>query len=123
MISGGLEEVASIDHIETISLFVAACVHDYEHPGVNNVFLVNIQDPIAVRHNDISVLESHHIASAFALMNAEEQNNWMHKYKSDDFKRIRKQMIDAVFATDMSKHFGELGQFKSLIGTGDFKAN
>jgi hypothetical protein len=109
MIKGNLEEVSGLDHMEMISLFVAACVHDYEHPGVNNVFLANIQDPIAVRHNDISVLENHHIAASFALMNADEQNNWMHKFKTDDFKRMRKLIIDAVFATDMSKHFGELG--------------
>lgn len=76
-----------------------------------------------MRHNDISVLENHHIAAAFALMNAEEQNNWMHKFKTDDFKRMRKLMIDVVFATDMSKHFGEVGQFKSLIANGDFKPN
>jgi hypothetical protein len=61
----GLEEKAALDYSELISLYVAACVHDYEHPGVNNVFLSSISDPMALRHNDISVLESHHIAASF----------------------------------------------------------
>jgi len=55
-------------------------VHDFEHPGVNNVFLTKIQDPIAIRHNDISVLESHHIAASFELMLGTPSNNWANKF-------------------------------------------
>lgn len=111
----GLEEKAALDHNELTALFVAACCHDYEHPGVNSVFLINIKDHMAIRHNDISVLESHHIAASFAVMNSSEKSNWMHKYTNEEFKCIRKLMIDAVFATDVTKHFSEVGQFKSLI--------
>jgi len=42
MVKGNMEDVAGLDHMEMISLFVAGCIHDYEHPGVNNVFLTNI---------------------------------------------------------------------------------
>ena len=103
-----------------LSLFVAATCHDFEHPGVNSVFLINMNDPMAIRHNDISVLESHHIAASFSLMNSSEKTNWMHKYSPEEYKRMRKLMIDAVFATDITKHFGDVGQFKGIISQPEF---
>ncbi len=30
-------------------MYLAAIVHDYGHKGVNNEFLVRVQDPLAVR--------------------------------------------------------------------------
>jgi hypothetical protein len=44
----------------------------------------------------------------------------MSKYKVDDYKRMRKLMIEAVFATDITKHFGDVAQFKSMIGLKEF---
>lgn len=63
-----MREIIKLDNLECIASYIAACVHDFEHPGVNNVFLVNKHDLIAVRHNDTAVLEQHHIASTFELM-------------------------------------------------------
>ena len=56
---------------------VGGACHDHEHPGFNNIYLIEAKDPIALRYNgkiyfnifvDVSVLENHHIASSFALM-------------------------------------------------------
>lgn len=116
----GLEEMAALDNTELVALYVAACCHDYEHPGVNNTFLSNIKDPMALRHNDISVLESHHIAASFQLMLSEDRLNWMQKFDVLDYKRLRKLMIDAVFSTDITKHFGDVAQFKSIISLKEF---
>ena len=70
-----------LDEWEYLSVFTAAVCHDFEHPGVNNVFLQKVQDPIAIRHNDISVLESHHIAASFELMLGNPINNWAFKFE------------------------------------------
>lgn len=43
-------------------------VHDFEHGGLTNDFLVNSLDNLAVRYNDRSPLENHHLAAAFTLM-------------------------------------------------------
>ena len=60
-----MKEKFKLDNLEEMSCYVSAALHDYEHPGVNSVFLVNMNDQMAIRHNDISVLENHHLASAF----------------------------------------------------------
>jgi hypothetical protein len=41
----------NIDELETMSLIVAAACHDHEHGGLNNVYLVEARDQIAIRYN------------------------------------------------------------------------
>jgi hypothetical protein len=70
---------------------------------------------------DVSVLENHHAASSFAIM-GEPNHNIFESFSKDETKRARTVMINAILGTDMSKHFGEVGKFKSRIGSGEFEA-
>jgi len=36
--------------------------------------MIEKKDEIAVRYNDLSVLENHHVASSFAILSEEEYN-------------------------------------------------
>lgn len=45
----------------------AALVHDYDHKGLNNEFLVKTAHPLAITYSDQSPLENHHIAAATML--------------------------------------------------------
>ena len=54
--------------LEVLAALVAAVIHDVDHPGRNNQFLVVTEDPLAILYNDESVLENHHLALAFELM-------------------------------------------------------
>jgi hypothetical protein len=119
-----------MDEIDLFSLIVAGGCHDHEHPGFNNVYLTETKDPIATRYNgnhlvnqlilDQSVLENHHIASSFAVMQSDPKYDILDKFKKDDFKRARSLMIGSVLATDMSKHFGECSKFKTRTGADDY---
>lgn len=119
MVAGGLRDKCKMDNVEILSCLVSACMHDYEHPGVNNAFLVNMVDEKALRYNDVSVLENHHIAASFELM-FQEEHNWLCNFSQADFKRTRALIIATVLSTDMQKHFAELGSLKSRIPQGDF---
>lgn len=55
------------------SYILAACCHDLEHPGLSNLFLIESRHKLALRYNDISVLENHHVATTFDIMNRENQ--------------------------------------------------
>ncbi len=39
--------------------------------GVNNDFLIRTLDPLALRYNDTSPMENHHVAAAFTLLNGD----------------------------------------------------
>lgn len=39
---GNLGEKLKMDAYEYLAVSIAAAVHDFEHPGVNNLFLVNL---------------------------------------------------------------------------------
>ena len=53
-------------------MIIAGMVHDTDHPGYNNLYLVNSKNKMALRYNDKSVLESHHVALAFDIMHNSE---------------------------------------------------
>ena len=55
-------------------MLIAAACHDHEHPGQGNAFLIDTRHELAVRYNDVSVLENHHIASTFAYISQEKYN-------------------------------------------------
>jgi len=53
-------------------MLISGAMHDVDHPGYNNLYMVNTKSPLAVRYNDISVLENYHIATAFKIMFSHE---------------------------------------------------
>lgn len=96
------------------SYIIAGACHDLEHPGVNNIFLMESKDKIALNYNDSAVLENHHVATAFHIMHDKEYNI-LKNFSKEDYKRVRKLMIDAILATDMAQHFNKSAQFKNTI--------
>ena len=46
----------------------SALVHDFEHGGLNNDFLIKTQHPLAIIYNDQSPLENHHVSAASRLL-------------------------------------------------------
>ena len=54
--------------LEQCVLLISGFVHDTDHPGYNNQYMVATRDKIALRYNDKSWLENHHISVAFSTM-------------------------------------------------------
>jgi hypothetical protein len=65
-------------------------------------------------YNDESVLENHHLAVAFKLLQADERNIFSH-LTAKQIKTFRKMVIDMVLATDMSKHMQLLADLKTMV--------
>lgn len=95
-------------------MIIGGACHDHEHPGFNNVYLIETRDDIAIKYNDVSVLENHHVASTFSLIKQDKYNIFKN-FEKADYKKVRKTMINCILATDMSKHFADLGKFKSRV--------
>jgi hypothetical protein len=88
-------------------------VHDFEHGGLTNDFLVYSLDALAVLYNDRSPLENHHLAAAFALLRRPEYN-FMPSMPKAEFEKYRKLVIELVLATDMKQHFSILSHFTTV---------
>merc|ERR1719369_2454575 len=103
-------------HLEAMAAILACAVHDVDHPGVTNQYLINTSSELAVMYNDESVLENHHLAVAFKLLQIPDcdiLSNLSQKQRLS----VRKMMIDMVLATDMSKHMSLLANLKTLVET------
>jgi hypothetical protein len=81
----------------------AAIIHDMEHPGFNNDFLVKTRAPVAITYSDRSVLESHHVAQGFRAL-LHPRLNFVEELSPQDFALFRSISIQLVLATDMSRH-------------------
>ena len=78
--------------------------------------LINTSSELALMFNDESVLENHHLAVAFKLVQDQECDilaNLSQKQRMS----VRKMVIDMVLATDMSKHMSLLVDLKTMVGT------
>ncbi|KAF7663977.1 hypothetical protein LDENG_00192760 [Lucifuga dentata] len=105
-----------IPALELMALYVAAAMHDYDHPGRTNAFLVATSAPQAVLYNDRSVLENHHAASAWNLFMSRPEYNFLINLDHVEFKRFRFLVIEAILATDLKKHFDFLAEFNAKVG-------
>lgn len=103
--------------LELAALLVAAIVHDHAHPGTSNNFLIETQSPLALLYNDRSVLENHHLSTAWKAVLA-PQNNFIEGMSKEDRATFRELVIDLVLATDIARHFDLTGRFSSRMASG-----
>ncbi len=53
------------DRLSLLASYIAALVHDFEHSGVNNDFLIKTSHDLAITYNLQSPLENHHRAHLY----------------------------------------------------------
>lgn len=111
LISGGLKDKLKLDLWEIMSYILAGACHDVGHPGVSNIFLIEKKDEMAIRYNDSMVLENFHVATTFEILKTPKYNIFS-DLSTAQYKRVRKIMIGAILATDMSLHFAKIGVLK-----------
>uniref|UniRef100_A0AAY5EVL8 Phosphodiesterase n=1 Tax=Electrophorus electricus TaxID=8005 RepID=A0AAY5EVL8_ELEEL len=102
--------------LEILAAIFAAAIHDVDHPGVSNQFLINTNSELALMYNDESVLENHHLAVGFKLLQEENCDIFQNLTKKQR-QSLRKMVIDMVLATDMSKHMSLLADLKTMVET------
>ncbi|XP_076839199.1 3',5'-cyclic-AMP phosphodiesterase 4C-like isoform X2 [Brachyhypopomus gauderio] len=102
--------------LEVLAALFAAAIHDVDHPGVSNQFLINTNSELALMYNDESVLENHHLAVGFKLLHHDSCDIFQNLTKRQR-QSLRKLVIDMVLATDMSKHMTLLADLKTMVET------
>ncbi|XP_035509704.1 cAMP-specific 3',5'-cyclic phosphodiesterase 4D-like isoform X2 [Morone saxatilis] len=102
--------------LEIMAALFASAIHDVDHPGVTNQFLINTSSELALMYNDASVLENHHLAVGFKLLQEDNCDIFQNLSKKQR-ESLRKMVIDMVLATDMSKHMNFLADMKTMVET------
>lgn len=102
--------------LEIMSALFASAIHDVDHPGLSNQFLINTNSELALMYNDASVLENHHLAVGFKLLQEENCDIFCNLSKKQR-QSMRQMTIDMVLATDMSKHMNFLADLKTMVET------
>jgi 3',5'-cyclic-nucleotide phosphodiesterase len=92
---------------DALALLISAIGHDVGHPGVNNVFLIKLNSPLAQLYNDSSVLEAFHCAAFSQIL----RRHWPAAFKDTN---LRKLLISSILATDMGVHFKFMGRMSEL---------
>lgn len=98
---------ALVEPFHALTLVISAIGHDVGHPGVNNLFLVNLNAPLAQLYNDRSVLESFHCAAFSQIL----RRYWPAAFADVPLRRL---MINAILATDMNNHHVYTGDLAKL---------
>jgi cAMP-specific phosphodiesterase 4 len=154
-----LSTQAVFSDLEILAAIFAAAIHDVDHPGVSNQFLINtsgslyytcllhtstgnsisimyshihihrrsadrvthspLSSPdseLALMYNDESVLENHHLAVGFKLLQGDNCDIFQNLTKKQR-QSLRKMVIEMVLATDMSKHMSLLADLKTMVET------
>lgn len=100
--------------VEILATLFASLIHDVDHPGLTNQHLINTNSDLALMYNDESILENHHLAVAFKLLQYPDCDIFQH-FTEHSRKRIRINVINMVLATDMSKHMSLLAGLKTMV--------
>lgn len=100
----GIHSKIKLTEMDLIGIYLGSIVHDFKHPGVNNAYLINTSNELATRYNDVSVLESFHIAEAFNIIRTIPSCDIFVLLNKEEKRLLRKKMIDCVLSTDMSSH-------------------
>ena len=105
--------------LDKYCLILAAAMHDFEHPGYSNAFLVNSRHEHAILYNDQSVLENFHVSRAWRLMLTEGMDPFT-DFSKEQYAEARSTMVQCILGTDMKFHFEHLSKFKTRVAAGAF---
>jgi len=98
-----LNRQIDVTSLDISAYFIAAIIHDLGHPGLTNNYHINKRTSISIKYNDMSVLENLHVSSAFKIISHPNSNIFC-DLSVEEYRVVRKRIVECVLATDMAKH-------------------
>ncbi|KDO31984.1 hypothetical protein SPRG_03201 [Saprolegnia parasitica CBS 223.65] len=100
---GPSDRLPTISELDALGVLLAALGHDLGHPGNDNAFEVATSSELAIRYNDISVLESHSIALLFGLLR-DPSCQVLEALDASQYATLRQCIIQCILYTDIKYH-------------------
>jgi hypothetical protein len=97
---------------KVLALLIAGLCHDVDHTGRSNAFEISSQSHLSILYHDKSVLENHHAAVTFFVMQNKEQD-LLASLRPEKKRNVRKLIISAILGTDMAKHLNMISEMKN----------
>jgi len=110
-----LRAPACLTPIECYAVMIAALAHDMDHPGVNNAYLINARDSLALAYNDASVLENRHVACLYKLIADRPDIDVFKNLDASAWKDVRRMIIATILHTDMTQHFPMVSKLEVFL--------
>jgi hypothetical protein len=98
-------------------VMIASIGHDLGHIAVNNQYLVETKNEIALRYNDRSPLENMHCARLFQIFQNDAEADIFSQIEREVYKEMRKGIIQAILHTDFAKHFQMVKELELFFHT------
>jgi hypothetical protein len=112
LIKGNLKVKMKLDDMSKFAIIIGALGHDLKHTGQNNIFHITTRSKISIRYNDKSVLENYHIANIFKIVK-DDKFNIFKPFLPEEYRIMRRRIIEGILATDMKKHQKVIGKIKN----------
>lgn len=103
----------TVSTLTLLAMIVAALCHDANHDGFINLCNVKADTPLYILFKNQSVMETHHCEVVIGIISKEETNLFS-ELKGSEFKFVWTTVIQLILATDMTKRFNFLKDFKAL---------
>lgn len=115
MLPEGSDVTAADCSLAVMTCLIAAALHDYEHLGVTNDYLVNTCHERALCYEGKHVNEKHHAAAGLDLL-CQPESNFLAVLPSHSFYRVCDIVTDMILATDMAKHSDIVAELQAMLG-------
>eukprot|EP01064_Diplonema_japonicum_P009198 TRINITY_DN1667_c0_g2_i1.p1 TRINITY_DN1667_c0_g2~~TRINITY_DN1667_c0_g2_i1.p1 ORF type:complete len:701 (+),score=124.85 TRINITY_DN1667_c0_g2_i1:463-2565(+) len=111
---GGMRNLCKLSMEDMMAAIISSAIHDYNHPGLNNNFHTRVSAYLSTLYNDRSVLENHHCACAFELLN-HPKYDILQTLNDDQRKEIRDTIVEMLLSTDMGNHAKIFSAFRRRL--------
>lgn len=97
--------------MDIAAVLIAALIHDAGHDGCSNSFHINTCSHLALIYNDTSVLENYHCSLGYQII---LKYKILSNLSQEEAKKFRNIVVEAILATDLSRHKLLLGRVQEL---------
>ncbi|XP_041484507.1 uncharacterized protein LOC121431091 isoform X2 [Lytechinus variegatus] len=106
--------------IEIMGALLGSAMHDLDHPGVNQKYLINSKHHLADLYQNSSILENHHWRVGISVLT---ETGLLDHLPPEEWKMFVDHIRSLILATDIARQQEFLSQFQNMLDGSDLNLN